>query len=473
MDTLLIIEDEPLLGGELKRHFQRLEWHVVLARTVREADQLILKSRIAPLVVLSDMNLPDGNALDLLEKVRGSGDTSEWVFLTGYGEPADADRAQKLGAVDFLEKPADYKNLDLVIAGAARSARAQRRLKEQASAERLRYAPEAFVGSSPAARRVRDMMSRLTELPLSSLLLAGETGTGKGLVARILHYAGLRSDGPFVEVNCAALPKDLLESELFGHEQGAFTGAKGPHRGLMEQAGGGTLFLDEIGEMDAGLQAKLLTAIEARKVRRLGGEREISADIQVFAASNRDLTKAVEEGRFRADLYHRLGVFELMLPSLRERREDIEELVAILIAEFNTKATKHVRTVPPHVMSRLVAYDWPGNVRQLRNVIERCVLLSDGDTLPEEWLQLGASGSVEPARVPSEARDGEWIHLPLDGSMALEDMDRHIIKTALERHNFNVMATARALGTTRETLRYRIQKYGLAKVSAGTSGTGG
>jgi len=463
MDTLLIIEDEALFGSELKRHFQRAGWHVVLAPTSREAEHLILRSRIAPLVVLSDMNLPDGNGLDLLEKARNLGEMGEWVFLTGYGEPADAERAQKLGAVDFLQKPADFKNLDLVMAGAARSARAQRRLKEQASVERRRFSPEAFVGQSPEARRVRELLTRLCGLPLSSIMIAGETGTGKGLVARILHHSGQRSDGPFVEVNCAALPKDLLESELFGHEQGAFTGAKAPHRGLMEQADGGSLFLDEISEMDAGLQVKLLTAIESRKIRRLGGEREISTDIQLFAASNRNVAKAVSEGRFRADLYHRLSVFELTLPALRTRPQDIQELVELLLSEFNTKAKKRVRIVPRNVMETLEAYDWPGNVRQLRNVIERCILLADDDTFPEKWLQLDPSPEAGASRAQAALPEGDWIHLPLDGSMALEDMDRHIIKTALERHGHNVMATARALGTTRETLRYRIQKYALGK----------
>jgi len=463
MDTLLIIEDEALFGGELKRHYQRAGWHVVLAPTLREAEHLLLRTRIAPLVVLSDMNLPDGNGLDLLEKARALGETGEWVFLTGYGEPTDAERAQKLGAFDFLQKPTEFKTLDLVIAGAVRSARAQRRLKDQASAERLRYSPEAFIGSSPAARRVRELVARLQDLPLSSIMIAGETGTGKGLIARILHYSGVRADGPFVEVNCVALPKDLLESELFGHEQGAFTGAKGPHRGLMEQADGGSLFLDEISEMDPALQAKLLTAIESRKLRRLGGEREITVDIQVIAATNRDLVSAVGDGQFRADLYHRLSVFELTLPALRQRKEDIEELVMALVAEFNTKANKRVRYVPPEVMARLQAHDWSGNVRQLRNVIERCILLSNDEELPAEWLQLAPVHEAQASQHGVVQEGSDWIHLPLDGSMALDDMDRHIIQTALERHGYNVMATARALGTTRETLRYRIQKYGLMK----------
>ncbi len=462
MDTLLIIEDESLFGNELKRHYQREGWHVMLARTLRDAAHLLLRSRIGPLVVLSDMTLPDGNALDLLEKVRAEGETSEWVFLTGYGEPADAERAKRIGAVDFLQKPTEFKALDLVIATAVRSARAQRRLKEQTSAERNRFAVEAFVGASRRAQQVRDLLRQLQDLPLSSVLIGGETGTGKGLAARILHYSGLRSDGPFVEVNCVALPKDLLESELFGHEQGAFTGAKGSHRGLMEQADGGTLFLDEISEMNPALQAKLLTTIESRRIRRLGGEREIKVDLQIIAASNRELRSAVEDGQFRADLYHRLAVIELVLPALRERREDIGELVTRFIAEFNAKAGKAVSTVPPEVMARLRTYHWPGNVRELRNVIERCVLLSRGAELPGEWLQIGPP-APETASHAQAQESGDWLCLPLDGTMALEDMDRHIIQTALERHHYNVMATARALGTTRETLRYRIQKYGLAK----------
>jgi DNA-binding NtrC family response regulator len=407
------------------------------------------------------MSLPDGNGFDLFANVRSTGDTSEWVFLTGYGEAGDAERARQLGAIDFLQKPTEFHKLDLVIAAAVRSARAQRRVRDHTSAERTRYSVDAFIGSSPEARRVRDVVARVHALPLSSVMIGGETGTGKGLIARVLHYSGACSQGPFVEVNCVALPKDMLESELFGHEPGAFTGAKSTHRGLMEQANGGSLFLDEISEMDPPLQAKLLTAIEARRLRRLGGEREIKVDIQVMAATNRDLRTAISEGRFRADLYHRLAVFEIALPALRQRREDIPDLVMAFIAEFNAKANKTVREVPPDVMARLTAYDWPGNVRELRNVIERSVLLSSGEQLSAEWLQIAPAKPAIAA--PTQHDSGEWIHLPLDGSMALDDMDRHIIQTALALHDHNVTATARALGTTRETLRYRIQKYGLGK----------
>lgn len=290
-------------------------------------------------------------------------------------------------------------------------------------------------------------------------MIGGETGTGKGLVTRILHYAGTRSQGPLIELNCAALPRELLESELFGHEAGAFTGATGRHRGLIEQADGGTLFLDEIGEMPLDLQAKLLKAIEDRKIRRLGSEREITVDVQIVAASNRDLESLSREGGFRSDLYHRLSVFRLTLPPLREIKEDLEQLLPLLVAEFNAKSGRQVRDISHEVWSQLRNHDWPGNVRELRNVVERCVLFSDGPNFPAQWLQLPGQKPVAASPPATKGRDG--IFIPLDGSMNLDDMDRHIIETTLERTGNNTLAAARSLGTSRETLRYRIRKYGI------------
>jgi DNA-binding NtrC family response regulator len=461
-DQILIIEDENLLGNELVRHFRRNGWDAVLAATIAEAEDMLGSGTCDPLLVLSDLNLPDGSGLDLLQRLgKANRNAAEWIFLTGYGEAPDAVRAMRLGAFDFLTKPADMGRLDLVAAGAARSSRAQRRIRRETRRAGRRYQPEAYVGQSPAAQAVRDMLRRLCGVPFSGLIINGETGTGKGLTAKILHHSSERADGPFVEVNCAALPRDLLESELFGHEAGAFTGAKGKHIGLMEQAAGGTLFLDEIADMDLALQPKLLKAIEDRSIRRLGGEREIRIDVQVIAATNRDLGDEMRHGRFRQDLYHRLAVFEISLPPLRARPRDIDELVFAFIDEFNALAKKKVRKVPDKIWSILEAYAWPGNVRELRNVIERAVLLSTGDTLPLEWIQLRRTADTP---LPTAGtNDGDWVHLPLDGSMALEDMDRFIIETALKRHDYNVTATARALGTTRETLRYRVQKYGLLR----------
>ncbi|MGX2041027.1 sigma-54-dependent transcriptional regulator [Methylocaldum sp. MU1018] len=459
LNTLLIIEDEALFGSELSRHYRKAGWEVEWVKNLRDAKKLLLEQGFEPLLILSDMSLPDGNALDFMESLRGQIANTEWLLLTGYGSVPDSVRALRLGAYDFLEKPCEMSRLDLVISSAARGAHAQKRLAQQARQGHRRYSPEAYVGKSQAAQRVREMLTRLTQVPFSALIIGGETGTGKGLAARILHYGGKRGENPLIELNCAALPRELLESELFGHEAGAFTGAIARHRGLIEQAEGGTLFLDEIGEMAPDLQSKLLKAIEDRKIRRLGSEKEISVDVQILAASHRDLEEMVKNGEFRGDLYHRLSVFKLTLPPLRDIKEDLEDLVGLFVAEFNAKAGKHVKVVPEAAWAELRAHDWPGNVRELRNVIERCVLFAEGPLLPAEWLQLRRHDAKRAPGGGAASADGLFI--PLDGSMALDDMDCYIIRTTLERHDGNVTAAARALGTTRETLRYRIRKYGL------------
>jgi two-component system, NtrC family, response regulator AtoC len=470
--TLLIIEDEKLLGIELSSHYRAQGWDVVLTANLAIAKTLLITNRIEPLLILSDMNLPDGNALDFMETMKSHVGYAEWLFLTGYGNVPDSVRALRLGAYDFLEKPCDLERLDLVINSAARSASMQRRVIDQTKQGHRRYTPEAYLGHSQQARSMRELLEKLTQVPFSTLIIGGESGTGKGLAARILHYGGPRAQQPLIEVNCAALPRELLESELFGHEQGAFTGASGRHRGLLEQADGGTLFMDEIGEMPLDLQAKLLKVIEDHKVRRLGGEKEISIDVQIVAASNRDLEQLAQEGLFRADLYHRLSVFKVILPPLREAVEDLDQLVPLFVAEYNAKAGRQVKDIPEEVWTALKMHDWLGNVRELRNVIERCVLFADGPTFPAQWLQLkrqSTYATIIKNEPHLENKDGhtqaksneQGIFLPLDGSMALDDMDRFIIKTALERADNNLTAAARALGATRETLRYRVRKYNL------------
>jgi two-component system response regulator AtoC len=458
-DTLLVIEDEDLLADELGRHFRNNGWEVVRAATISSAAELMFERNLEPLVVLSDMSLPDGNALDLLERARDEAIEGEWVLLTAYGTIPDSVRALRLGAVEFLEKPCPIERLDLVMASAARSARAQLRLRHQARSDNRRYSPDAFVGSSRASQELRDMIRRLARVPFTACVLAGETGTGKGLAARILHSTCKRSAGPMVEINCAAIPRELLESELLGHEAGAFTGAKGRHRGVFEQAHQGTLFLDEIGELSPDLQAKLLKVIEEQRVRRLGGEREVAVDVQVIAASNQDLESLVEAGTFRGDLYHRLSVFVLEIPPLRDRVEDLDELVPLFLGEFNAIAGQRVRRVTGEAWSAMRRHHWPGNVRELRNAIERGVLLADGDTLGLRWLHLGVSRGG--ARPSPPTGDGRGLVLPLDGSMTLDEMDGRIIEEVLRLADGNVSAAARTLGVTRQTLRYRIEKFGL------------
>ena len=455
-ESLLIIEDELLLGNELARFFKKTGWETTLVSSLSEAKNCLIGQGIDPVVVLSDMNLPDGNALDFLEQIKESVIAAEWLFLTGYGSVTDSVRAVRLGAYDFIEKPCELDRLNMLVEGAARSARAQRRLKQQANQQLNKYSYKTLVGNSLVMVKLREMVGQVSQVPFSSLIISGETGTGKGLVANILHYSGGRASGPFVEINCAALPRDLLESELFGYEAGAFTGAKKRHRGLFEQAHNGSLFLDEIGEMDLELQGKLLKAVEDLRIRRLGGEHEIEVDVQIIAATNLDLLKNVNKGEFRRDLYHRLNVINLHVPPLRERLNDLKELVQIFIAECNAKSGKKIRTIPSSVWDKLENYNWPGNIRELRNVIERCVLLANDEVFPEQWLQLSNFAEY---KISTPKENG--VYLPLDGSLTLNDMERFIIQAALNQTDNNVTAAAKMLGITRETLRYRVQKFHL------------
>jgi two-component system response regulator AtoC len=432
-ETLLIIEDEQLLGTELVRHFRHAAWEVVWVRSFREARRHLFDHALDPLVVLSDINLPDGNGLDLLDEVRQHGGSGEWVLLTGYGEVPDSVRAMRLGAFDFLTKPCEQDHLDLVINGAARGARAQRRLQDESAHRARRNLPDSFVGHSDPTRHVRELLTKLTQVPFSTLIITGETGTGKGLAARIIHHGGPRAAGPLVEINCAALPH------------------------------GGTIFLDEIGELPVDLQAKLLKVIEDRCLRRLGGEREIRVDVQVLAASNQNIEEQIHNGSFRTDLYHRLSLFKLGLPPLRERIADIRDLVPLFVAEFNAIASKKVSEIPDEVWRRLENYRWPGNVRELRNVVERCVLFATDQRFPVDWLQLGSAVPAAGAEEGGTVEDGR-LCLPLDGSMGLDDMVGRIIEVMLQQNGNNVTETSRVLKTTREKVRYRIEKYNI-KVS--------
>ena len=458
--NLLILEDDRLLAEEIKRRFTRQGWHAQLAENIAAARHLLDEKRIEPLVVVADLNLPDGNSLDLLEELMNKRIRSgEWVFLTAYGTIPDSVRALHLGAFDFLEKPYEEARLDLAVTSAARSARAQRTLHDQSEEGSRRYGVERFIGSSVPAEATRRLLARIAAADFSALIILGETGTGKGLAARIIHYNSPRAAGPLVKINCAALPEELLESELFGHEAGAFTGARGRHRGLFEQADGGTLFLDEIGELTPRLQAKLLTAVEEKRIRRVGGEREINVDVRIIAATNKDLAEEVRAGRFRSDLYHRLSVFLIPLPTLAQRPEDIEELVWVFVTEFNERVHRHVTRIPEPVWPALRSHPWPGNVRELRNVVERCVLLAQDNTLDACWLQL------EPASGHTDKVDGsDGLSFILDGSMSMEDIEQRILEKALKRQHGNVTQAARLLGMSRQSMRYRVDKFRLRNV---------
>lgn len=501
-NRIMIIEDEDALRASLHQHLCSQGWQVLAANNINEARAQLKAAEQEPHVILADLGLPDGNLLDYIEQWQDHIDDTEWLFVTNEQCGALDQRLDTL-AYDVLNKPLDFKRLDIFAARALRATLTRKRLKHYTKAKSNRYTYDAYIGSSAKVNQLKSLLKQLCEIPLHTLTIHGETGTGKGLVTRILHNNGLHKDGPLIEINCAALPKDLLESQLFGHEAGAFTGAQKRNYGLFEQADGGTLFLDEIGDMDIELQAKLLKVIEDGKLRRLGGTKEISINIHIISATGIDLEQAVKSGQFREDLYHRLSVFSVELPPLRERKKDLIELVPNIVAEFNIKANKKVDTITDAVWEQLLSYNWPGNIRELRNVIERCVLLSKGNELPAQWLQLSHSQDqvhsqdqthspdldhqqdrsnqtspadqtlTQPAQniqdkqsineysPQKNTQEAAGLFIPLDGSLNLSEIEKLIIQKAVALHEGNVSQAAASLNCTRETLRYRIKKYKL------------
>jgi DNA-binding NtrC family response regulator len=367
--------------------------------------------------------------------------------------------AMKHGAIDFLVKPFPFQALDAAVDRALTTARTRRQI--QALTEERRGGGEALaglVGRSAAMEQVRSMVSRLSGSDSTTILVEGESGAGKEVVARAVHFSSGRAERPFLQVNCAALPEHLLESELFGHERGSFTDAHTQKRGLFESAEGGTVMLDEIGDLHPGGQAKLLRLLENKTFRRVGGVTELRADVRVLAATNVNLEERVAEGRFRADLFFRLNVVRIVMPPLREHPEDVPTLCAYFIARFNHEMKRQLKGVNAGAMQMLQAYRWPGNVRELRNVIERAFILHAG---AEELRPEHLSPELRGAAIAAAARRPEKpVAVPQDG-LVLEDAERKLIQEALERSSGNQSRAARLLGISRDTLRYRLKKHNM------------
>jgi len=380
------------------------------------------------------------------------------LMMSAHSTVDIAVEAMKHGAIDFLVKPFPFQALDAAVERALGTARTRRQI-EALTAERRGGAEAlaALVGRSAALDQVRTMAARLAGSDSTTVLIEGESGAGKEVVARAVHFGSGRAERPFLQVNCAALPEHLLESELFGHERGSFTDAHAQKRGLFESAEGGTVMLDEIGDLHPGGQAKLLRLLENKTFRRVGGVAELRADVRVIAATNVNLEDRVSEGRFRADLFFRLNVVRIRVPALREHPEDIPLLAAHFIARFNQEMKRQVRGVNAVALEALQAYRWPGNVRELRNVIERAFILhASAEELRPEHLPPELRGGVPAARRPDKAAPA----VPADG-LVLEDVERKLIREALERANGNQSQAARLLGISRDTLRYRLKKHGM------------
>lgn len=450
---VLVVEDEVLFARAVVKRLQKDGYECEHAETLE--DGRLIHKQFQPDLVLLDMRLPDGNGLDLLTEFVTKNVAT--IVMTAFGDVSDAVNAMKLGAVDYLKKPIDLEELLLVVKKNERATELQVSLDY--SRQRNSHATDGvqLIGDSPAMQSVRQQIGRISQLSAitdvvpPTVLIIGETGTGKDVVARFLHAECANSDKPFVHVDCASLPSELIESELFGHEKGAFTNAVGARPGLIESAEDGTLFLDEIGELPLTLQAKLLNVLERRQVRRLGSTKERPVPARIIAATNRDLHDMVNEGRFRSDLYYRLNVITMFMPPLRDRGDDIVQLSNYFKALTEKRYGLKKRVFSANALQAIQTYAWPGNVRELRHQISRAVLLS-----AEEQIM------VSDLVLPNHQQKTVVVTDKTESQMTLDDAEKAILLNALEQARNNVSQAARQLGITRMTMRYRMDKHGIS-----------
>jgi two-component system, NtrC family, response regulator PilR len=462
---ILIVDDERSMREFLAIYLRRAG-HRVEAAGSGAAAQKTLGAREFD-VVITDLRMPDASGLDVLAESKRLHPDTQVIVVTAFATAETAIAAMKAGAYDYLTKPFKVEEVGLVVERALERRLLHRQNVTLRDEIKGRYKLERLIGKSPAMQRVFEMIRKIAPTR-TSILLIGESGTGKELAARALHELSGRADA-FVAVNCGAIPETLIESELFGHVRGAFTGANNEKLGLFEAAHGGTIFLDEIGELPVPMQVKLLRVLQERKVKRVGGIQEKEVDVRVVAATNRDLETEVEKGTFRQDLFYRLNVIQLRLPPLRERREDVPLLADHFVRKFSAEHGRTITGIDPEAMSALMSHSFPGNVRELENLIERAVTLAPGDRISADTLPtlstLSTGGAVlGPA--PGLPEEG------LDLEKAVEDFERGLIIKALERTRGNRTEAARLLKVTFRSLRYRLSKLGIAGGDAGADGMG-
>lgn len=455
-DTTMIwiVDDDPAIRELLSFIVQGAGYEV---DAFASGAEVLASSGEAPDAVLLDLMMPEIDGVEVLKEINRRHPKLPVIMVTADNDVQRAVEVTKLGAYDYLVKPIDQERLLTTLHRALSHGSLEKevaRLKEELSD---RYHLRTIVGSSAAMRRVYDQIEKVLESEIT-VFIAGESGTGKELVAKAIHYASLRSDGPFIDVNCAAIPEGLQESELFGHEKGAFTGAVATHPGKFEQASGGTIFLDEVGEMSPSAQARLLRVLQERVLQRVGGTQTIELDVRVISASNRDLATMVEEGPFRQDLFYRLVVFPITLPPLRDRREDIPLLVEHFLEKYARDAGKRVTRVEARAMEAMASHGWPGNVRELENVIHRTLLVSSGLELTFDDLPPGIGGDQvaagETGRKAADSGVGS-------GTFNLEELEREAIVRSMENNRGNLSDVARQLGIGRSTLYRKLEQYGL------------
>lgn len=443
---LLIVDDEKLIRWSLDEEFKAQGYEVASAETGTEALSMIEAREYD--IVLLDIRLPDTSGIEVLRKVKRAGPSPAVIMITANADIETAVEAMREGAYDYVAKPYSMDEMKTRVERALEALHLKEEVSYLRRFRRDQLRPDQVVGRSKIMKSILDLAGKVAKSEATVLIL-GESGTGKDLLARHIHFHSPRAELPFLEINCAALPETLLESELMGHEKGAFTDAKTAKRGLFEQAGQGTIFLDEIGDMPLAIQAKVLKLIETKRFRRLGGERDIEADVRIIAATNRNLKKLICEGKMREDLYYRLSVILMALPPLRERRGDIPLLASHFLKLFNRGASRIGFSAD--AIELLTRYDWPGNVRELRNVLERALILNDGAEITPRHLP----PEIAEQKVPPSSPEAP-PYLPLDG-LSLVDAEREMIKRALREAQGNQSKAARLLNISRDTLRYRVK----------------
>ena len=448
---LLLVDDDPNTLASLSRAFRLAGHEATVCDNAARAVELLRTESFD--VILSDVVMPGRSGLELLEDLKKAGVKTPIVLISGQANIEMAVKATKLGALDFLEKPLSTEKLLVTVENALRLSR----LEDENRELRHRLGKHELVGSGPAMKKLCTQIDRVAASETRVCIL-GETGTGKELVARAIHEKSPRKEHPFITLNCAAVPAELIESELFGHEKGAFTGAAIRHLGKFEQADGGTLFLDEIGDMPVAMQAKLLRVLEEGEVERVGGDRPIKVNVRVVVATHRNLEDLVKQNAFRRDLFHRIYVFPLTLPPLRERPEDFPDLVAHFARQVARQNAWKEKIFTEEAIGELRKYGWPGNVRELRNIVERLILLASDENVAAADVRLILPTSDSPSRGPSASSDGNSA-----GTLAerTEAFEREVMLAEIRRHNFHMTNVARALGLERSHLYKKCQQLGI------------